>query len=49
MKNLKGEKLKQEIGYVAEVVDLSADLKKQVENYSGGDETSLISSDCTVR
>ena len=36
MKNLKGEKLKEEIGYVAEVVDLSADLKKQVENYSGG-------------
>lgn len=36
MKNLKGEKLKEEISYVAEVVDLSADLKKQVENYSGG-------------
>ena len=36
MKNLKGEKLKEEIGYVAEVVDLSEDLKKQVENYSGG-------------
>ena len=30
------KKLKEEISYVAEVVDLSADLKKQVENYSGG-------------
>lgn len=36
MKNLSGKKLKEEINYVAEVVDLTADLKKQVENYSGG-------------
>ena len=36
MKGVPSDKLKKEIEYIAEVVDLTDDLKKLVSNYSGG-------------
>lgn len=36
MKGVPSDKLKKEIEYIAEIVDLTVDLKKLVSNYSGG-------------